>query len=142
MKILICADHSAAGEHVLQEAQKFLTPFKEVDLYVYSVIDMAIVSVAGMYNNSEMIGLLEKEAEQVKEWAKKIFAGRDIRFSSEVGYPATMVMQKVKDEKIDLLIMGTHGKTGLNRILIGSVAENVLRHTSCNTLIIPVKNLN
>ena len=71
----------------------------------------------------------------------KNFCGKDTHFSTEVGYPAEMVLKKAKELKVDLLVLGTHGKTGINRLLIGSVAEDVLRHTYCNTLVIPIKLL-
>ena len=142
MKALICADCSTSGEFVLHEAHKFLVPFADSEIHVFSVIDMAVVSTAGLYNSTEIIKSLEEQAEQVNKWAQQIFPGQTVNFSSEVAYPAESILGKVKSLNADLLIMGTHGKTGLGRILIGSVAENVLRHVSCNTLIIPVKHLN
>ena len=141
MKALICADCSTAGEVVLREAHKFLTPFTDVEIHVFSVIDMTVVSTAGLYNNTEIIKSLEEQAEDVGKWAQRIFLGQTINFSSEVAYPTESILKKVKSLNAELLIMGTHGKTGLGRILIGSVAENILRHVSCNTLIIPVKHL-
>ena len=141
MKALICCDCSAAGEFVLREAHKFLLAFAGAEIHVFSIIDMTVVSTAGLYNNTEILKSLEEQAEEVNKWAQRIFIGQKIEFSTEVAYPTESILEKVKSLNADLLIMGTHGKTGLGRILIGSVAENVLRHVSCNTLIIPVKHL-
>ena len=140
MKAMICCDYSEAGEHVLHEAQKFLQAFPGVDIHVFTVIDLAVVSVAGVYNNAEMINALQVDANQLGKKAEAIFAGTKIHFSCEVGYPAVAVQNKVSNLGIDLLILGTHGRTGLERLLLGSVAENTLRHVNCNTLIIPVKH--
>jgi len=141
MKVLISCDYSAAGEHVLQQAQKFLNSMPDIEIHVFSVIDIAVVTASGLYDNSAIVESLQQQAEQVNVKAKQIFVGKDVHFSTEVGYPAERVVARAHELQADLLVLGTHGKTGLNRILIGSVAESVLRHTSCNTLIIPVKHI-
>jgi nucleotide-binding universal stress UspA family protein len=45
----------------------------------------------------------------------------------------------VQDEKIDLIVLGTHGRTGLGKLLLGSVAEDILRHASCPVLTVGPK---
>jgi nucleotide-binding universal stress UspA family protein len=52
------------------------------------------------------------------------------------GDPATEVLRLAREAKCDLIIMGTHGRTGLGRLLIGSVAEEVVRKASCPVLTI------
>ena len=141
MRVLICCDCSNAGEFVLREAHTFLEAFPKAEVHVFSVIDTAVVSAAGIYNNAEVVNSFEEKAENVNKWAQRIFLGHKIDFSSEVAYPASGILEKVKSLNANLLILGTHGKTGLGRILLGSVAENVLRHVSCNTLVISVKHL-
>ncbi len=141
MKVLICSDCSDAGKHVLQEAKKITATMPGAELYVYSVIDMAVVSASGLYSNAEVITSLQEQANQVGVWANEIFAGDKVNFLTETGYPAERIIQYAATLKADLLILGTHGKTGLGRLLIGSVAENVIRHVSCNTLIVPVKQI-
>jgi len=141
MKILICADYSAASKHVLLQAKKFIAPYTDIELHVCTVIDLSVLTVAGMYNSAEVMDAMVEQAEQIHICAQKVFEGRDIHFSSEVGYPSTVILQKITDINAELLIIGTHGKTGLGRVLMGSVAENVLRHTFCNTLVISLKHL-
>ena len=141
MKTLISCDYSPAGKYVLAEAQKFLTQFSDAEIHVLSVLDMGVISSAGMYNNGEVIKALEEQANEIKQWAENIFAGKHVHFFTEVGYAADVISRQAAAMHVDLLILGTHGKTGLNRMIIGSVAESVLRHTSCKTLIIPVKHV-
>jgi nucleotide-binding universal stress UspA family protein len=52
------------------------------------------------------------------------------RFVRE-GEPATEIVRFAQEHNCDLIVMGTHGRTGLRRLLMGSVAERVLRHASC-----------
>ena len=141
MKVLICSDYSPTGEYILKEAQKFLAPMAPVELHILSAIDMAVVSVAGMYDNVDEIKSLQKQAQEVGQWAQKIFAGHEVHFSAELGNPAEVILNQATELNADLIIMGTQGKTGINRILLGSVAEKVLRQTAINTLIIPVKHI-
>jgi nucleotide-binding universal stress UspA family protein len=54
------------------------------------------------------------------------------------GAPADAILTYAKEEKIDLIIMSTHGRSGLARMVYGSVAENVLRHATCPILLVRV----
>jgi nucleotide-binding universal stress UspA family protein len=57
-----------------------------------------------------------------------------VEYLLEEGDPATAVLQIAQERQCDLIVMGTHGRTGLGRLLIGSVAEQVVRKASCPVL--------
>lgn len=50
------------------------------------------------------------------------------------GIPLNDILNYVRDREVDLIVMGTHGRTGLAHLLIGSVAENVVRRAQCPVL--------
>ena len=52
-----------------------------------------------------------------------------------MGDPATEIVRIAEEEQAELIVLGTHGRTGLSRILMGSVAEAVVRHAPCPVLI-------
>lgn len=52
------------------------------------------------------------------------------------GDPANELIRYAEEEKIDIVIMGTHGNTGLNRLLLGSVAGNVVRHSKVPVMVV------
>jgi nucleotide-binding universal stress UspA family protein len=52
------------------------------------------------------------------------------------GDPATEIVRFAADAGIDLIVMGTHGRTGLERLLMGSVAEKVMREAPCSVLVV------
>jgi len=52
------------------------------------------------------------------------------------GDPAGEIVRYGRDAGIDLIVMGTHGRTGLERLLMGSVAEKVMREASCSVLVV------
>jgi universal stress protein A len=53
----------------------------------------------------------------------------------EYSIPSESILNEAKEKKIDMIILGSHGRKGLERILMGSVAESILRHADCNVLI-------
>lgn len=57
------------------------------------------------------------------------------------GDAAAVIARRARELGIDLVIMGTHGRTGLPRLLIGSVAEEVVRRASCPVLLVPTSVL-
>jgi nucleotide-binding universal stress UspA family protein len=50
------------------------------------------------------------------------------------GDPATAIVELAREENVDLIVMGTHGRTGLRRLLMGSIAEAVVRTAPCPVL--------
>jgi nucleotide-binding universal stress UspA family protein len=52
------------------------------------------------------------------------------------GDPAAEIVRYGRDANMDLIVMGTHGRSGLERLLMGSVAEKVLRDASCSVLVV------
>ncbi len=52
------------------------------------------------------------------------------------GSAATEIVKYAKENNVDTIIMGTHGRTGLTHILLGSVAERVMRHAPCNVIVV------
>jgi nucleotide-binding universal stress UspA family protein len=53
-----------------------------------------------------------------------------------VGHPASEVVEMARREGSDLIVMGTHGRTGLLHMLLGSVAERVVRHAPCAVTVV------
>ena len=57
-----------------------------------------------------------------------------------LGEPAREIVQLAAQEDVDLVVMGTHGRTGLSRLLMGSVAETVVRRAHCPVLTVKQPN--
>jgi len=63
-------------------------------------------------------------------------AGRHARAFVLEGDPATELLRRAADTAADVIVMGTHGRTGLRRLLAGSVARNVMLHARCSVLVV------
>ena len=73
---------------------------------------------------------LTKLADATKKvWPR---TGRKLR----AGHPVTTIIALAKRTNADLIVMGTHGRTGIQRAFIGSVAERVVRHATCSVLVV------
>ena len=55
---------------------------------------------------------------------------------TQIGHPGLEVVEIARQQSSDLIIMGTHGRTGLKHVLLGSTAERVLRHAPCPVLVV------
>jgi len=74
--------------------------------------------------------------DRLRSWSAKIAAG--VEHSSEIrhGDPTDSIVGAVVDYGADLVVMSTHGRTGLSHLLMGSIAENVIRSVQCPVLVL------
>lgn len=138
MRILICLDISEATDMILQECKKFFALLNKPEVHVFSAIDIRAMTVGEGYD-SEVYKIQEEEVKQLEKKVWEFFAGHTIHFSSDVGIPFLKIIDYASEIKADLMVIGTHGRTGFNHLLFGSVAEQVLKRATCNTLVIPIK---
>jgi len=59
-----------------------------------------------------------------------------VRHRTETGEPGSTIVQIAEEEKFDLIVMGTHGRKGFERLVMGSVAERIVRQAKCPVLTI------
>ncbi len=79
---------------------------------------------------------LDKIENLIDEFKKEEEITDDIKLikESKDGSPADIILKTVEDENIDLIVMGTSGKHGIDRFLLGSVTEKVVRSANCPVL--------
>jgi len=81
----------------------------------------------------------EKEAaKKMREEAEKILKTKniDLVFDVKAGIPYEEILKEQQERKADLIVIASHGRTGLLRTLIGSVAERVMREAKCPVLLV------
>jgi nucleotide-binding universal stress UspA family protein len=88
-----------------------------------------------------LMPVLAKEQEELEERLQQLTAsdgnlGVEHRF--EQGDPASEILRVAHESRADLIVMGTHGRTGLGRLLMGSVAEQVVRQALCPVLTVRI----
>ena len=85
-----------------------------------------------------MYDLDKRATAKLDEWATRTERAPGVAITTDlhVGDPATEVLSRIEDDNsIDLVAVGTHGRTGIHRVLVGSVAEKIVRHAPCPVLV-------
>ena len=86
---------------------------------------------------SQGLELLKQEAHELNAQLIQMY-GQNVNTFHFIleGRPAKEILLTAKNEQTDIIVMGTHGKSPLKQILLGSVAEEVLRHAPCPVLLV------
>lgn len=89
-------------------------------------------------NEVEMLNLQENIGESLVNRTIQKFAGDlQVTHFSEYGSTADGILHCSKEFKADLIVIGTHSRSGIDRLLMGSVAESVVRHAEVPVLVVP-----
>jgi len=135
-KILCPIDHSDGSKEALKYAVSFAMK-NEAKLYLLHIIDIrsfdeSIDTMAAQIPNDETIKQLKtKLFECIPE---EIRSDMQIEALVVQGIPFAEIISIAKGNNVDMIVMGTHGRTGLAHIMIGSVSEKVVRKAHCPVL--------
>ncbi len=131
-RILVPVDFSEPSRLAIDHATELAGTYgAEVDL-LHVVEEVSLPTAYGV----EPIGFAVPEIVDNSEKALARMAEEEIGYEHvavEVrpGYPSTTILDYVDERNVDLVVIATHGRTGLDRLLMGSVAEKVVRRASC-----------
>jgi nucleotide-binding universal stress UspA family protein len=137
--ILHPTDFSEPSKYALGYAVACAKEF-EAKLYLLHVIpDIPVVTYYGMMGippSPEFMMDMEKEARKALEnlLPPEVRGTIPVQCLLRNGAAFVEIIRCAEEIKADMIVCGTHGRTGLKHVLIGSVAENVVRHSSCPVL--------
>ncbi len=120
-QILFASDFSPHSDHAFDAALALAQHFG-ARLHLFHVVDHP----------------QEQEAARahLNAFAHERVAAAEFTVATATGSPASQIVKHAEREKVDLIVMGTHGRTGLAHVVLGSVAETVVRHAPCLVLTI------
>jgi nucleotide-binding universal stress UspA family protein len=138
-KILACVDFSDYTMMVMEYAVE-LAREQDIEIVVYNVINQRDVNMVGRVsayapaaiNVEDYIRDMKKErTTMIKDMIKQHFFEEKSRMSYQVdvGVPFERILDTIAAENIDLVIMANKGRGNLSRVLFGSAAEKVFRHS-------------
>lgn len=139
-KILVPTDFNEKSDDVLKSAIGLAKNY-DAELIIVHIIstDIYISSFyASAVNMPNLLNEVAQEAQAHMENFIKDFDLEGIKHSVSVveGNITSVILEKSEQEDIDLIIMGSHGRTGIERFILGSNSEKVIRNAHCNVLII------
>ena len=144
-RILVTTDFSEAGDHAIGHAFRMAADHG-AELVLCHVVE-TIVAPNPLYAHYFPTDLLNPEirarAEQdahtaLNERVPKDEALAKVPYTTLVahGMPADEIIRAAKDRSADLIVIATHGHTGLKHLFMGSTAERVIRHVHCAVLVV------
>ncbi len=136
-KILVPTDFTDFSTQAIDYAVMLGKEFK-ASLLLMHVIEPFTYSVSDTIQVVDHYVALKSIAEPLMETLKKKLAKSKLKVSTYViqGTPYLEITQKARKAKVDLIVMGTHGRTGVGHLLLGSVTERVVRMAHCPVLTI------
>jgi nucleotide-binding universal stress UspA family protein len=131
-KILVPLDGSKTAEKVLPYARYLASRFK-IPIELLAVVDIAeiasqIASEKPRFLDTFFDDAMQRFTSYLSTFATS-FDDADVKYSVERGKAEETIVERAATDKATLIAMATHGRSGLNRFLLGSVAEKVLRGT-------------
>ena len=134
-RILCPLDFSDSGDAVNEYASTLASATGATLIYLHvTVPDINVDTYATL-----PVTLAEIQQENDRRRLKRVkptVEGVQFQHVVQYGFPKHVIVQYAIDHDVDLIVLGTHGRTGLTRLLMGSVAERVVRNANCPVMAI------
>jgi nucleotide-binding universal stress UspA family protein len=137
-KIVAATDFSPGSERALSIATR-LAVSAAAELVVVHVLEVPTAFGGELPAPTDIVVELKEEAGRGLDQAVAEARTRGaVRVSSQLleGTAPESLLRLVDAPDVDLIVVGTHGRTGLARVLLGSIAENIVRHAACSVLVV------
>jgi nucleotide-binding universal stress UspA family protein len=142
-----CTDFSENADQAFVVAKELAVQFQASFEIIHVTVSFSISPpVHATYMPIEYDAEFIEEVKQAaiksirEKYVDKLPAGLPYNINLESGYAATEILRIVEERKIDLLVMGSHGLTGLAHVLFGSTADRIVRKASCSVLTVRLRD--
>ena len=141
MKIVLAIDDSKFSEAAVRSLAGQFRP-QDTEVRVLHVVEPIVISEPphmspGYY--PELESRLPQARAVVDRVAKTLSsAGFGVATSVAKGDPRSIILENAAEWNADMIVLGSHGRTGLERFFLGSVSEAVARHAPCSVLIVRI----
>ena len=136
-RILIAVDESPIAAHAADVGAQLATALGAELARVYVVDPTQTVAPDSGVPAADLIALAEKDAKRLLAgFRQRAPQGNPSLEFVDVGKPASEIVKTAKEWPADVIVIGSHGRHGLARALLGSVAEGVMRHAPCSVLVV------
>lgn len=135
-RILVPTDGSSTSEHALKVALDVAATMGSSVTGLYVMDSSAYAAFPGDLEWESIRQMLERESEEALAEVRELCEDQGTTCKAMVreGHPAEEIIEASRDH--DLVVMGTHGRSGLEHLLMGSVTEKVIRHAPVPVLVV------
>lgn len=136
--ILVAVDGSQASDRAIERAVDEAKVWN-AKLHAVYVVETGLFTSLPSDNTIEILyRVLENEGNTVLENAKKIAAKSGVTLVPHIkqGHAGTEILALAQQEKVDLIVAGSHGKSQTDRLLIGSVSSYIIAHSNVTTMVV------
>ncbi len=145
-KIGFCTDFSEHADQAFIVARELAVQFGASIEIIHVTTSFELSSpVHGTYMPVKYEANFIEELEQAalksiqENYVGKLPGGLPYAVNLESGYASTEILRVVEEKEIDLLVMGSHGLTGIAHVLFGSTADRVIRRAACSVLAVRLR---
>ena len=139
MKILVAVDGSEYSRDALVKAAELASglPAQLLILTVSNYVNFGTMGPLGYGPDAAIEVPSKEEAANILQAASDFLAARGLQTTTfhRLGNFAETILAMAEEAHVDLVVMGSHGRTGLQRFLLGSVSSQVMSHAPCSVLI-------
>ena len=134
-RILVPVDFSEHSQKALRYALAFATQF-DAEVTLVHIVEQMVYPGDWMYPPLAVTDFASEKREQILTRMRALDAGSGVKTKHVVrlGRAWQEVIEIARETKADLIILATHGYTGIKHVLLGSVAEKIMRHAPCPVL--------
>lgn len=135
--ILVPVDFSESTPSAISDALELAGRFSaRVTLYhVLQPVIPPVGDLAFSFDKQER-AVLDASEKQLRELAAAISSNFKVNTAMEAGIPWDCIVNHAAKHDVDLIVMGTHGRSGLKHLWLGSVAERVVQHAPCSVVVV------
>jgi nucleotide-binding universal stress UspA family protein len=140
--ILVPVDFSEHTEPAIERALSVVEEGGRIELVHFWIPPWGMAPGDGPSTQPEIYAeLMDEQQQQIEAEGESLVSkydreGIELRFEAARGEPVPGLAERVESGSFDLIVMGSHGRRGFRRFFIGSVAENVVVHAGCTTLVV------
>ncbi|HIJ59854.1 MAG TPA: universal stress protein [Nitrospirae bacterium] len=136
-KILVAHDGSKSSDKALKKAVELAVNF-HASLTVLSVVPELYLTEISESDKQKIFNSLSKETTDAMEKIRKSLSGKSIEVKTLVrqGDPAEKILETAQKMKADVLVMGSHGRHGTKKFLMGSVSSKVVDNSKCPVFVV------
>jgi nucleotide-binding universal stress UspA family protein len=146
-KILVPIDGSEPSFHAARIANNIAKRFNSEIIFLYVVVSPSkyeYANLTGLVTPKQIDMIIQNAKEEAKDWFKRVEdmvkeANPNIKLSTKVLLTGIAVygeiIQYAEKENIDLIVLGTRGRSGFKKLLLGSTATGVVTYAHCPVLV-------